>query len=254
MELIRWLLDKGSCCQAWQPEIKSWEPSCPWLPHAHTHVHRNDINKNVKKYRCYSQKQVKVVTTKQTMLCQGSWGHKADSLSCPFAPSPQWYVHWITRRALVQQTAHTSLWKQKQDLVAVEPPDSNYPQCLMSHGPCFPPKDLGQILTQRHPSFDLFPSWSFPVLLLLPVSLRRTWLHAPSMSASNRAGHLSWGRNVLNCLLPAEHWVESVGNVMVSVFNDFFAQGYFDVRITLWRKDRWDVISSWGANWSQSRG
>lgn len=30
----------------------------------------------------------------------------------------------------------------------------------------------------------------------------------------------------------AKHWVESVGNVVVSVFNYFLAQGYFYVRIT----------------------
>ena len=36
----------------------------------------------------------------------------------------------------------------------------------------------------------------------------------------------------------AKHWVESVGNVVVSVFNYFLAQGYFYVRITLWRQDR----------------
>lgn len=39
-------------------------------------------------------------------------------------------------------------------------------------------------------------------------------------------------------MLPAKHWVESVGNVVVSVFNYFLAQGYFYVRITLWRQDR----------------
>lgn len=49
----------------------------------------------------------------------------------------------------------------------------------------------------------------------------------------------------MNCTLPAKHWVESVGNVVVSVFDYFFAQGYFYVRIALWRQDGRDVISSW---------
>ena len=56
--------------------------------------------------------------------------------------------------------------------------------------------------------------------------------------------------NVRKQLLPAEHRVERVGDVVVSVFNHFFAQCYFYVRVTLWGRNRGQVMSLWGANLS----
>ena len=61
-------------------------------------------------------------------------------------------------------------------------------------------------------------------------------------------------KNVRKYLLPAEHRVERVGDVVVSVFDYFFAQCYFYVRVTLWGWNRGQVMSLWGAHLSQFLG
>lgn len=41
---------------------------------------------------------------------------------------------------------------------------------------------------------------------------------------------------------------------MVSIFDYFFAQCYFYVRVTLWGQNRWQAVSPWGARSRQFLG
>lgn len=56
------------------------------------------------------------------------------------------------------------------------------------------------------------------------------------------------------CNLPAKNWVESVGYIVVSIFNYFFAQCYFYIWVTLREQNRWYVMSPWGASLSHFLG